>query len=410
MKLIERTDYLKELKELLLTPDIKVITGVRRCGKSKLLEALGAYLAGSDPLANIIHINYNLTEFENFLEYHALETYVEDQYVSGKNNYLMIDEVQMCQSFEKAINSLHAKEKYDIYITGSNAFLQSSDLATLFVGRTYEIHVFPFSFREYLSYYPSENLYGSLSNYMTEGGMAGSYLYKNETQKYRYINSEVLNALIVRDIIQKYKFRNEPLLHELIDFLMDNIGNVTSVRSITDTLLSGKTKVDHKTVGKYIDALCKAFAFYRVRRYDIRGKRYLQSEDKYYLADQSFRFARIGTKNMDYGRVLENMVAIELLRRGYEVYVGVLYKKEIDFVAMKQGAKIYIQVANDISAPDTFTREISPLLAIKDAYPKFIIARTWQPAYQHEGIHIIDAAEWLRDSIPQNGSKYHNGE
>ena len=401
VKLIERSDYLNELHDLHQTPDIKVITGVRRSGKSKLMEALAEQLQESDQSANIIHINYNLTDFENLLEYHALETYVEEHYQADKNNYLMIDEVQMCASFEKAINSLHAKEKYDIYVTGSNAFLQSSDLATLFVGRTYEVHIFPFSFREYLAYFPSENLYRSLSNYIKEGGMAGSYLYKNEAQRYRYINSEVLNALIVRDIMTKYRFRNEPLLQELIDFLMDNIGNVTSVRSITDTLSSNKSKVDHKTVGKYIDALCKAFAFYRIRRYDIRGKRYLRSEDKYYLADQSFRFARLGTKNMDYGRVLENMVAIELLRRGYEVYIGVLYKKEIDFVAMKQGEKLYIQVANDITESETFKREITPLLQIKDAYPKLLVARTWQPEYQHEGIRIIDAAEWLASDVPQ---------
>lgn len=401
MKLIERTSYLEEMKDLLQTPDIKVITGVRRSGKSKLLDALSAWLKANDPDANIIHINYNLTEFESLMEYHALESYVEERFQPGKNNYLMIDEVQMCPSFEKAINSLHAKEKYDIYVTGSNAFLQSSDLATLFVGRTYEVHVFPFSFKEYLSYFPSENLYGSLTKYITDGGMAGSYLYKNDSQKNRYINSEVLNALIVRDIVKKYRLRNEPLLHELIDFLMDNIGNVTSIRTITDTLSSNKTKVDHKTVGKYMDALCKAFAFYRIRRYDIRGKRYLRSEDKYYLADQSFRFARLGTKNMDYGRVLENIVAIELLRRGYEVYVGVLYNKEIDFVAMKQGEKLYIQVANDISDPKTFEREVTPLLSIKDAYPKLLIARIWQPEYQHEGIRIIDAADWLNETIPQ---------
>ena len=401
MKLIERTTYLEEMKDLLHTPDIKVITGVRRSGKSKLLDALAAWLQANDQDANIIHINFNLTEYEGFMEYHALEDYVEEHYLAGKNNVLMVDEVQMCPSFEKAINSLHAKEKYDIYVTGSNAFLQSSDLATLFVGRTYEIHVFPFSFKEYLAYFPSENLYGSLTKYITEGGMAGSYLYKNQEQKYRYINSEVLNALIVRDIVNKYRLRNEPLLHELIDFLMDNIGNVTSVRTITDTLSSNKAKVDHKTVGKYMDALCKAFAFYRIRRYDVRGKRYLRSEDKYYLADQSFRFARLGTKNMDYGRVLENIVAIELLRRGYEVYVGVLYNKEIDFVAMKQGEKLYIQVANDISEPKTFEREITPLLNIKDAYPKLVIARTYQPEYQHEGIRIIDAADWLNESVPQ---------
>lgn len=402
MKLVERTTYLSEMLDLADTPDIKVITGVRRSGKSKLMEALASKIVEQHPNANIIHINYNLTDFEGIMEYRSLETYVEDRYIPSRQNYLLIDEVQMCNSFEKAINSLHAREKYSIFVTGSNAFLQSSDLATLFVGRTYEIPVYPFSFSEYLSYYPSRNIYDSLSDYILEGGMAGSYLYKTEEQKRRYINSEILNALVVRDIVSKYKLRNEQLLHALIDYLMDNVGNITSIRSIANTLESNRTKADHKTIGKYIDALCKAFAFYRVRRYDIRGKKYLKSEDKYYLVDQGFRFARLGTKNMDYGRILENIVAMELLRRGYEVYVGVLYQKEIDFVAIRQGEKLYIQVANSISDEKTFVREVSPLLAVKDAYPKMLIARTYQPEYQHEGIRIVDAADWLSNRILQN--------
>lgn len=401
MKLIERTTYLSEMLELADTPDIKVITGVRRSGKSKLMEALAQEIVERQPDANIIHINYNLTDFESIMEYRSMEAYVEERYAPNRQNYLFIDEVQMCASFEKAINSLHAREKYSIFITGSNAFLQSSDLATLFVGRTYEIPVYPFSFAEYLEYFPSRNIYDSLTAYISDGGMAGSYLYRTEDQKRRYINSEVLNALVVRDIVSKYKLRNEQLLHALIDYLMDNVGNLTSIRSIADTLESSRVKADHKTIGKYVDALRKAFAFYRFRRYDIRGKRYLRSEDKYYLVDQSFRFARLGTKNMDYGRVLENIVAMELLRRGYEVYVGVLYKKEIDFVAIKQGEKLYIQVANNISEEKTFEREVSPLLAIKDAFPKILIARTYQPEYQHEGIRIVDAAEWLSNPIPQ---------
>lgn len=401
MKLIERTTYLSEMLELADTPDIKVITGVRRSGKSKLMETLAQKIVERQPDANIIHINYNLTDFESIMEYRSMEAYVEERYAPNRQNYLLIDEVQMCASFEKAINSLHAREKYSIFITGSNAFLQSSDLATLFVGRTYEIPVYPFSFAEYLEYFPSRNIYDGLTAYISDGGMAGSYLYKTEDQKRRYINSEVLNALVVRDIVSKYKLRNEQLLHALIDYLMDNVGNLTSIRSIADTLESSRMKADHKTIGKYVDALCKAFAFYRFRRYDVRGKRYLKSEDKYYLVDQSFRFARLGTKNMDYGRVLENIVAMELLRRGYEVYVGVLYKKEIDFVAIKQGEKLYIQVANNISEEKTFEREVSPLLAIKDAFPKMLIARTYQPEYQHEGIKIVDAAEWLSNPIPQ---------
>lgn len=397
MKLINRETYLNELRSLLNTPDIKVITGVRRSGKSKLLEAFSEEIKRQDKSANIIHINFNLTEFEDLLEYHALEDYVERSFKKSKNNYLLVDEVQMCDCFEKAINSLHAKEKYDIYVTGSNAFLQSSDLATLFVGRTYEIHILPFSFKEYITYFPSDNLYGSLTKYITEGGMAGSYLFTKVDQKYRYINTEVLNALIVRDIVKKNKLRNEPLLHELIDFLMDNIGNIVSVRSITDTLSQNKTNADHKTVGKYMEHLCKAYAFYRIRRYDIKGKRYLQSEDKYYLSDHSFKYARLGTKDMDYGHVLENIVALELIRRGFEVYIGVLRNKEIDFVAIKQGEKMYIQVAYDISEQKTFDREVSPLLDIKDAFPKLLIARTYQPEYKHEGIRIIDVAEWLRN-------------
>ena len=401
MKLIERTTYLSEMLELADTPDIKVITGVRRSGKSKLMETLAQKIVERQSDANIIHINYNLTDFESIMEYRSMEAYVEERYAPNRQNYLLIDEVQMCASFEKAINSLHAREKYSIFITGSNAFLQSSDLATLFVGRTYEIPVYPFSFAEYLEYFPSRNIYDGLTAYISDGGMAGSYLYKTEDQKRRYINSEVLNALVVRDIVSKYKLRNEQLLHALIDYLMDNVGNLTSIRSIADTLESSRMKADHKTIGKYVDALCKAFAFYRFRRYDVRGKRYLRSEDKYYLVDQSFRFARLGTKNMDYGRVLENIVAMELLRRGYEVYVGVLYKKEIDFVAIKQGEKLYIQVANNISEEKTFEREVSPLLAIKDAFPKMLIARTYQPEYQHEGIRIVDAAEWLSNPIPQ---------
>ena len=395
MKLILRDTYLNELSELINTPDIKIITGIRRSGKTKLLEALKELITASDPSANIIHINYNLTEFEELLEYHMLESYVEDKYSAEDNNYVLIDEIQMCEHFEKAVNSLHAKEKYDIYITGSNAFLQSSDLATLFVGRTYEVHILPFSFKEYVTYFPSENVNASLTKYITEGGMAGSYLYKDTDKKYRYINTEVLNALVIRDIVNKYKIRNEPLLHMLIDFMMDNIGSEISVRSITDSLAGGKTAADHKTIGKYIEYLCNAFAFYRVRRYDIKGKKYLRSEDKYYLSDHSFKYARLGTKNMDYGHVLENIVAMELIRRGYEIYVGVAGGKEVDFVAMKQGDRTYIQVSYDITEPKTFEREIAPLLKIADGYKKMIIARTYQPAYHHEGIKIIDAAEWL---------------
>ena len=384
------------------TPDIKVITGVRRSGKSKLLESFMTYVRANDPDANIIHINFNLNSYESLAEYNALNHYIESAYIADKNNFVFIDEVQMCEGFEKAINSLHASEKYDIYITGSNAFLLSSDLATLFTGRTFEIEVYPFSFGEFMQYYELTDRYAAFTRYIQEGGMSGSYLYKTPEAKYDYI-SDVFNTLIVRDIQRKYKIRNMPLMERLCDFLIDNISNLTSTRSVAAVFTSEQVKTNDRTISAYNKYLCNAFAFYKVRRYDIQGKRYLASNDKYYLSDHSFKYAKLGTKNADYGRMIENIVAIELLRRGYELYAGVLYKKEIDFVAIKRNEKLYIQVASSIDDPDTFQREVDPLLKIKDAYPKMILTRTRQEAYQYEGVQIVDVADWLLKGMHNTG-------
>ena len=397
MKLIERKQYLDKMINVIGTPDIKVITGVHRCGKSKLLDAFKEYIEGNIPDNNIIHINFNLPEYEHLLEYRPLYDYINSQYVKGKENFVFIDEVQMCSDFEKAINGLHATEKYDIYITGSNAFLLSSDLATLFTGRTFEIKVYPFSFGEYLQYFGYDDKYTAFDKFMLEGGMAGSYLYKDQEVKYDYI-SEVFDTLIVRDIRRKYKIRNPQLMDRIVDFLMDNISNLSSARNITSTLSVAMEKIHHTTVNSYMQYLCNAFAFYKVRRYDIKGKKYLSTNDKYYLSDHTFRYAKLGTKNLDYGRILENIVAMELLRRGYEVYVGVLYKKEIDFVAIKRNEKIYIQVSDNITDEKTFEREVAPLLKIKDAYPKMVIARTRHDEYQYEGVRIVDIADWLSNN------------
>ena len=316
MRLIQRDFYLEKLKEVMGTPDIKVITGVRRSGKSKLLEAFMAYVASSDENANVIHINFNLEIHENLMEHHMLNQYIEKAYVDGKNNYVFIDEVQMCDGFEKAINSLHASEKYDIYITGSNAFLLSSDLATLFTGRTFEIEVYPFSFAEFMQYFELNDPYAAFTRYIREGGMSGSYLYKTPETKYSYI-SDVFNTLIVRDIQRKYRIRNMPLMERLCDFLIDNISNLTSTHSVAANFNKEQVTTNDRTISAYIKYLCNAFAFYKVRRYDIQGKRYLASNDKYYLSDHSFKYAKLGTKNADYGRMIETIVAIELLRRGY---------------------------------------------------------------------------------------------
>lgn len=394
MKLIERKQYLDKMINVIGTPDIKVLTGVRRSGKSKLLEAFKAYVSENIPGVNIIHINFNLSKYEDLKEYKALNEYIENRYIENTDNFVLIDEIQMCRGFELCINNLHATEMYDIYITGSNAFLLSSDLATLFTGRTFEIKVYPFSFAEYVRYFDLKDKYTAFDSYMLEGGMSGSYLYREQEDKYDYIEN-VFDTLILRDIRQKYKIRNPALMDKISQFLMDNVSNLTSARSITESLTLNKDKINHRTVSNYLNYLCNAFAFYKVRRYDIKGKKYLSANDKYYLSDHTFRYAKLGTKNLDNGRVIENIVAIELLRRGYEVYAGVLYKKEVDFVALKRNEKIYIQVSDNITHPDTFRREAEPLLQIRDAYPKVIIARTRNPEYQYEGIRIIDVSDWL---------------
>ena len=394
MKILKRK-YLDELISVTGTPDIKVITGIRRSGKSKLLELFKEYLE-KDKINNIIHINFNVKDYDKYKNADSLYKYISDNYLKNKKNIVLIDEVQMCDDFEKAINWIHAEEKYDIYITGSNAFLLSSDLATLFTGRTYKIEIFPFSYNEFMSYYNYENTDETFDKYVLEGGFSGSYLYKILDEKYKYI-IDVYKTLIVRDITQRYHIQNIPLLDSISDFLIDNISKLTSYRSLTDTLNSNKNNVSDKTVGTYMKYLCDAYAFYKIRRYDIQGKKYLNTQDKYYLSDHAVKYAIQGTKNMNYGSVYENIVAMELLRRGYEVYVGVLYNKEIDFVAMIRNEKIYIQVSDNISDDKTFEREVSSLLKIKDAYPKILIARTHHDSYTYEGVQIIDIKNWLVD-------------
>lgn len=396
MKTIKRK-YLQDIIDVMGTPDIKVITGVRRSGKSELLHMFIEYVNETDTNSNIIYIDYNLDKFDELKKYKELISYVSEKYNKDKNNYILIDEVQMCDDFEKAINNFHAESKYDIYITGSNAFLLSSDLATLFTGRTYSIEVYPFSYKEFLEYHNLDNISDSFDRYVFEGGFSGSYLYKDIDKKYNYIKN-VYKTMIVRDIVERNKIQNIPLLDSISDFLIDNISRLTSYRSLTDTLNSNKININDKTVGTYIKYLCEAFAFYKIKRYDVQGKKYLVTQDKYYLSDHAVKFAIQGTKNMNYGSIYENIVAIELLRRGYEVYVGILYDKEIDFVATKRNEKIYIQVSDNIGNDfenDTFKREVNPLLQIKDAYPKMIIARTRHDDYQYEGIIIVDIANWL---------------
>lgn len=396
MKLITRQTYLDKLLAVRDIPDIKVITGIRRSGKSKLMDAFSELLSNEADI-NIVRIKLTLRKYRNLQNADALYDYIEENYVQGMRNYLFIDEVQLCKGFEEVINSIHDEEIFDIYLTGSNAFLLSSDLATLFGGRVCEISMYPFSFREYRTYYPGRQIDDAFDSYVQEGGMSGAYVYPDEDLARQYV-AGIYRSTIAKDIVTKFKVENEDLLIMIGNFLMDNAGNQTSIRNVSSKLTSNAYKTNDKTVGAYIRYLCQAFLFYPVQRYDIKGKKYLESDKKYYLADLSFRFAELGTRNADYGHLYENLIAIELMRRGYEIYVGKLYQKEIDFVAIKNGKTTYIQVSDDISREETFQREVSPLLSIRDAYPKVLIARTRHEATQYEGIEIIDIARWLNDS------------
>ena len=393
--MITRTHYLNRIIDLNGTPDIKIITGIRRSGKSKLMQAYIAYLKAHVPNANIIFIDFMDLAYEELKEYHALYRFVEAHNQVGKVNYLFVDEVQLCPDFELAINSLYAKGSYDIYITGSNAFLLSADLATLFTGRYIEIHVFPFSFGEYCQYYSETQDRDRLfEDYTRKGGLSGSYAYRTEQDQINYLK-EVYRTIVTRDLVQKYALSDASVLQHLSEFLMDNISNLTSPNRVSRLLTANSIPTNHVTIGKYIKYLCSAFVFYDIKRYDIRGKKYLENSEKFYLCDCGLRYAILGNRNLDYGRLYENMVCMELLRRGYEVYVGKLYQKEIDFVAQRGSEKIYLQVSDNLSGQETFEREVAPLLQIRDAYPKTIIARTRHPKYSYEGVEICDIADWL---------------
>lgn len=398
MKLINRKNYMSILVDTIDTPDIKVITGIRRSGKSKLLELFAKHVKKNVLNANIIEINYNLDKFSNIADSAALLKYIDSKYERGKINFLFIDEVQLCKDFEKTIISLYTEEKYKIFITGSNAFLSGNELATLFTGRTFSIEILPFSFKEFLLYYKYEGIQEAFEKYIEEGGFAGSYLYKTKKQKYDYIK-ELINVLVLRDIIRKYKIRQIELFNKVFLYMVSNIGNLTSPSNIASYYQANNKSIDHKTVSKYIEYLCNSYAFYKMKRYDIRGKKYLKSNEKYYLSEHSVRYALLGTKDLDRGRVIENIIAIELIRRYEEVYVGVLYKNEIDFVAINRNEKVYIQVCDNISDDKTLKREIKPLLQIRDGFKKIVLANTRQNTYTIDGIDIIDISKWLSENL-----------
>ncbi len=395
MAWVDRETYMKRLRSLEGTRDIKVITGMRRSGKSELMRAFAASTAQEDPSSNNVYIDLLDLDNEPLLEYHALHRRITELHRDGVRNRLFIDEVQLCDGFEKAVNSIHARGGWDIYLTGSNAFLLSSDLATLFTGRHREIHILPFSFGEYRSFFGGQGaIDDDFDGYVRRGGLAGSYDYGDISESYGYIR-DVYKTILTRDLVQKFSLPDTSVLERVAEYMMDNSGNLNSPNNIANSLDANRVPTNHVTVGRYVSHLRDAFVFYEARRYDIKGRKYLSTQAKHYVCDTGMRYAVLGTRNMDWGRMYENIVFLELVRRGYEIYVGKLYQKEVDFVAKRGSELVYIQVSDDIGAGATLERELAPLLSIRDAFPKVLIARTRHEPYTQEGVVVLDLARWL---------------
>ena len=395
MAWVDRNTYMERLWALEGARDIKVITGMRRSGKSELMKAFSASAARKDPSSNNVYIDLLDLDNEPLLEYHALHREIIGRYKEGVRNRLFIDEVQLCEGFEKAINSIHARGGWDVYLTGSNAFLLSSDLATLFTGRHREVHILPFSFGEYRSYFGGQGAVDDdFDGFIRRGGLAGSYDYDDISESYGYIR-DVYKTILTRDLVQKFSLPDSTVLERLAEYMMDNSGNLNSPNNIANVLDANRVPANHVTVGRYISYLRDAFVFYEAKRYDIKGKKYLSTQAKHYVCDSGMRYAVLGTRDMDWGRMYENAVFLELMRRGYETYVGKLYQKEVDFVAKRGSELVYIQVSDDIGSDSTLERELAPLLSIRDAFPKVLIARTRHEPYTREGVLVLDLARWL---------------
>ena len=335
-------------------------------------------------------------DYEELTDYRKLYKYLKKRLTDGKMTYIFLDEVQNVTDFPKVLDSLYIKKNIDIYVTGSNAYMLSSEIATMISGRYIQIEMLPLSFKEYMESTGSMNDRGiKYAEYLQNSSFPFTLELKNQPDEIRDYLEGIYNTIVVKDIINRKKITDTMMLKSVLRFVFDNIGNPLSSKKIADTMTSEGRKIDTKTVEKYLEAFSESYIIYQAKRYNIKGKQYLKTLEKYYIVDIGMRYMLLGSRQADAGHVLENIVYLELLRRGYEVYVGVLYKKEIDFVALKRNEKIYIQVSDDISEEKTFEREVSPLLQIKDAYPKMLIARTRCEEYQYEGIRIVDVADWL---------------
>jgi predicted AAA+ superfamily ATPase len=378
---------------------VKAVTGVRRCGKSFLLDLLEEYLLSDGvPPQAIIRMNFESLDFEDIKDYKALNQYIKARIIPDTRVYVLLDEVQMVDKWEKAVNSLRLDRHLDIYITGSNAYLLASELSTLLSGRYVEIKMLPLSFKEFLDfndYAAGENVEDYFNAYITHGSLPGiTEISDQESAISPYLNG-IYNTIIMKDVILRNEVRDPALLENVVRFLADNISNPISSKKISDFLVSSGRKTSSETIDNYLRMLESAYIFYHARRYDLKGKQYLKTQGKYYIVDLGIRGELTGKHGQDYGFMLENIVYFELLRRGFEVAIGNIAGQEVDFVATKSDKTIYYQVTATMLAEETRERELRSLRAIPDNYEKIVLSMDRTPLNDYNGIHHINLLDFL---------------
>lgn len=398
--MIERKEYLDFLIKLKDQHIIKVVTGIRRCGKSTLFELYKSYLLNNGvDSSQIIDINFEDPKYFELEDWKVLYDYIDSRLLSEKMNYIFLDEIQNVTNFEKVVNGLFIKKNVDLYITGSNSYMLSSELATYLTGRYMQIHMLPLSFKEYMASSLDKNELKSYENYIEYGGFPYITNLNDDSTLIRNYLDGIYNTVLMKDVVSRGKINDTMILESLVKFIFDNIGNLVSTKKISDTLKSNGRSNSVNTIENYLSCLLDSYIIYKISRYDIRGREYLKTGDKYYVCDLGLRNYLLGEVR-DRGSILENLIFLELKRRGYQIYIGKNDDKEVDFVVKNEDGLKYIQVSESVRDKVTLEREISALDSIDDHYPKYLITLDYDKA-NYNGIKQISAIDFLlgRDDI-----------
>ena len=395
--MIQRTEYLNKLIAFRDKQLIKIVTGIRRCGKSTLLELYQQWLLQNGVEAEqILAINFEDLDYEELTDSKKLYAYLKAHLADGKMTYIFLDEIQNVPDFPKAVDSLYLKKNVDLYLTGSNAYLLSSEIATRIAGRYVQIEMLPLSFREYMESTGSMEDRGvKYAEYLENSSFPYALELKDQPAELRDYLEGIFNTILIKDVMARRKIVDPLMLKSILRFLFDSIGSPLSSKKIADTMTSAGRKIDPKTIERYLDALTESYIIYPARRYNIRGRQYLKTMEKYYVVDIGLRYLLLGSQKADSGHILENVVYLELLRRGYEVSVGKMDEFEIDFVAQNAKGLTYFQVALSVRDEKTLERELRPLMAVRDHYPKLLLTMDDDPETQYDGIRRINARDWL---------------